>query len=110
MLSGERCGSRPLPEVVSISSGTGPCPGIDSLTTSAATRVASAGLLGDRLLALLETVAKAPAEGREWNHSSPVKLWEISSEPRTLPALSYTRLPLAWSGNATWATPVTTSG
>ena len=58
-------------------------------------RAETEALLGDRLLALLDTVANAPADGRGWNQASPTKSWAISEEPRTLPSASRTRLPLA---------------
>ena len=70
----------------------------------------AAGLLGARLLAALDTVAKAPADGRGWNQPSPVKACAISAEPCTWPALSRIRLPLACCGNANCAIPVTVSG
>ena len=76
--------------MVSIANGTGPWPATCNLLASSITREASAGLLGERLLALLDTVAKAPADGRGWNQPSPTKSWAISDEPRTLPSASRT--------------------
>ena len=54
-----------------------------------------------------ERAAEVVHRWAEWTRTAPDA---SSALPRTSPWASRTRLPLAWSGKATWATPVTTSG
>src|ERR1035441_7218475 len=122
--SGEISGSRPLPDVVTRSIGTGTC-GFSAfnLSTSSLTRSFSALLVGPRLdppeLAALygaDTVLVASAgsgadvaEGRPWKYLSSLNSCPIRVDPTTLPSLSI-RLPCSCFGNSTPAIAVMASG
>src|SRR5215510_10153789 len=109
------CGSSPLPEAVTRSTGTGALlPGSAARRASmrAFTASASAGLVGPRFEpdddAALYGYGEV-AEGRLQKYFGSSKGCPMREEPTTLPSCTM-RLPLAWRGNRIWATPVTTSG
>src|SRR5258705_6712533 len=108
-------GSRPLPDAVTRSTGTG------ALLSGSASRSAlmrsftasaSAGLRGpwfepDEAMPLYG--CGDVADGRLQKYFGSSNGWPISSEPTVLPA-AVLRLPLAARGNASWAMPVTRYG
>src|SRR6187455_2840574 len=108
-------GSRPLPDAVTRSIGTG------ALLSGSAERRAStrpltastrAGLDGPWLDPPDAVALFGPgevADGRLQKCFGSLKLCPISSEPTALPSRS-TMLPPAWNGIATLATPLTSSG
>src|SRR4051812_10063522 len=109
------CGSSPLPEAVTRSTGTGAVlPG--STARSAATRALTASYSAALVGPWLEPDEDAAlygngvvAEGRPQKYLGSSNGWPISEEPTTLPSRTM-RLPLAWRGKASWAMPVTTAG
>src|SRR5262249_35241480 len=109
------CGSSPLPDAVTRSTGTGavlPGSAARSASTRAFTASASAGLSGPWFeppeVAPLDGLGEV-AEGRPQKFFGSVKFWPIRAEPTGLPSFS-TRLPFACHGKTACATPVTTSG
>src|SRR6185437_243474 len=117
-------GSRPLPEVVTRSTGTG-IEGFSAfnLSTSSLTRSLSALLVGPRfeplelaalygagtVLVASAGSAVVVADGRPWKYFASLNSWPIKAEPTTLPPLSI-RLPSACFGKITPATAVIASG
>src|SRR6266403_6264622 len=108
-------GSRPLPEAVTRSTGTGAVlPG--SAARSASTRDWTA-LIKSGLVGLWfdpdEDAALYPnglvADGRPQKYFGSSKGWPIRPEPTTVPSFTI-RLPLAWCGNTSCAMAVTTTG
>src|SRR6478752_1103997 len=118
------CGSRPLPDAVTRSTGTG----IDgfsvfNFTTSSFTRSLSALLVGPRFepdefaalygagTVLLESAGSAAdvADGRPWKYLSSLNSCPINEDPITLPSRAI-RLPCAWVGKIALAIPVMASG
>src|SRR5262252_3912212 len=109
------CGSSPLPEAVTRSTGTGAVlPG--SAARSASTRLWTAltrsGLVGLRLDPVDEAALYGNglvAEGRPQKYFGSSNGWPMRAEPTSLPSFEM-RLPWAWYGKTAWATPVTRSG
>src|SRR5436190_16617755 len=107
------CGSRPLPEAVTRSTGMEPLiPSARNRFTRAASASRSAGFVGPRFdpddaEALYGT--GAVADGRPRNQRAPSKDCPLSFDPRTTPFTAMA-LPFAWLGNTPCATPVTTKG
>src|SRR5262249_10433680 len=113
--AGLMCGSSPLPEAVTRSTGTGavfPGSAARSASTRSCTALTSAGLVGLRLEPD-DDAALSPngdvAEGRDQKYLGSSKGWPISDEPTILPSTTI-KLPLACRGNTACAMPVTTSG
>src|SRR5258708_5764105 len=109
------CGSRPLAEAVTRSTGIG-----SLLSGSAAFRLAmrpftasiSAGFSGPWFepLELAALLAMGDvADGRPQKFLGSEKFWPIRVDPTALPPTSI-RLPAAWVGNAALAMPVTARG
>src|SRR5215813_13871841 len=109
------CGSSPLPEAVTRSTGTGavlPGSAARSPSTRDWTALIRSGLVGlwfepDEEAALYAN--GVVADGRPQKYFGSSNGWPMSAEPTTLPSLTI-RLPLAWCGNTTWAMTVTTAG
>src|SRR5262245_13565034 len=109
------CGSRPLPDAVTRSTGTGavlPGSAARSASTRSCTLLINAGFVGLRLEPE-DDAALYPngevADGRPQKYFGSSNGWPISAEPTTLPSLTI-RLPLAWRGKITCAMPVTIAG
>src|SRR5215510_11715331 len=109
------CGSSPLPEAVTRSTGTGallPGSAARSASTRPWTALTRSGLVGLRLDPEDEAALYGNglvAEGRPQKYLGSSKGWPMRAEPTSLPSLE-TRLPWAWYGKTAWATPVTRSG
>src|ERR1700693_2638012 len=109
------CGSRPLPDAVTKSTGTGAVfPG--SAARRASTRpwtvLTRSGFVGLRLEPDEEPALSAKglvADGRLQKYFGASKGWPISADPTTFPSLMI-RLPCACDGKIAWAMPVTSSG
>src|SRR5215470_13697479 len=109
------CGSSPLADVVTRSTGTGavlPGSAARRASTRSCTALMRAGLVGLRFepeddAALFGKGEVAEGRGQKYFGSS--KGCAMRAEPTTLPSFTM-RLPFAWFGNRSWATPVTTSG
>src|SRR5689334_3367845 len=109
------CGSRPLAEAVTRSTGTGavlPGSAARSASTRSCTALVRAGFVGPRLdpddAAALYGNGDV-ADGRLQKYLGSSKACPMSSEPTTFPSLTI-RLPFAWCGKSAWAIPVTSSG
>src|SRR5215813_9686627 len=95
------CGSRPLPEAVTRSTGTGlvlPGSAARRAATRPCTASISAGLVGPRFEPDDEAALYGNgevADGRPQKYFGSSNGWPISAEPMTLPSLTI-RLPLAW--------------
>src|SRR5437773_1236594 len=109
------CGSRPLPDAVTRSTGTGAVlPG--SAARNASTRPWTA-LIRSELVGLKLEPDEAPAlsgnglvaDGRLQKYLGSSKGWPMRAEPTTFPSLT-TRLPCAWNGKTACAMPVTRRG
>src|SRR6185312_11553732 len=108
-------GSRPLADAVTRSTGTAAVlPG--STACSAAMRCftasVSAGLVGPRFEPDDDAALYGfgvVADGRPQKYPGPVNDWPISAEPTGLRSCMI-RLPLAWRGNSSCASPVAASG
>src|SRR5215475_9381976 len=109
------CGSSPLPEAVTRSTGTGallPGSAARSASTRPWTALTRSGLVGLRLDPEDEAALYGNglvAEGRPQKYLGSSKGWPIRAEPTSLPSFAM-RLPWAWYGKTAWATPVTRSG
>src|SRR6478736_6187941 len=109
------CGSRPLPDAVTRSTGTGaglPGSAARSASIRCLTALTSAGFVGPRLdpLDAVELLANgAVADGRLQKYFGSANGCPISSEPSALPPRSM-MLPLAASWNRNCAVPVTSIG
>src|SRR5262245_63297214 len=109
------CGSSPLADAVTRSTGTGavlPGSAARSASTRSWTDFTSAGFVGLRFepdddAALFGN--GEVAEGRPQKYFGSSNGWPISDEPTTLPSLT-SRLPFAWYGNTSWAMTVTITG
>src|SRR6185295_9449668 len=98
------CGSRPLPDAVTRSTGTGmvlPGSAARKAAIRSLTAVSSAGLIGP----WFEPLEAAPlygagpvADGRLQKYFGPENGWPISVEPTAVPFRTI-RLPFAWVGN-----------
>src|SRR5215470_327697 len=104
-------GSSPLPDAVTRSAGTGalfPGSAARSASMRAFTASARAGLVGPRFEpddeAALYGLGEV-AEGRLQKYFGSSKGCPMRDEPTTLPSCTM-RLPLAWRGKTSWATPV----
>src|SRR5262249_10800733 len=121
--AGVMSGSRPLPDVVTRSTGIRMALSALSLSESSLTRSIRLLLVGPRfdppefwalygagtvLVASLGSVSVV-AEGRPWKYLSPANTWPIRAEPTTLPSRSM-RLPFACQGRIAWARPVIARG
>src|SRR5712692_10182568 len=109
------CGSRPLPEAVTRSTGTGAVlrgSAARSAATRAWTALTRSGFVGLRFEPD-EEPALYPnglvADGRPQKYFGSSKGCPMSAEPTSLPSLTI-RLPLAWRGKTAWATAVTIAG
>src|ERR1700694_1763059 len=109
------CGSRPLPDAVTRSTGTGlvfPGSAARRGSTRPCTALMKSGFVGpwfdpDDAPALYGN--GEVAEGRPQKYFGSSKGWPMSIEPTTLPSLTI-RLPFAWRGNTSWAIPLITAG
>src|SRR5438270_3254219 len=109
------CGSSPLADAVTRSTGTASLLGGSAArraSTRSCTDFTSAGLVGLRF----DPDDDAPlygygdvADGRPQKYFGSSKGWPIRAEPMTLPSFTI-RLPLAWCGKTSWAMAVTTTG
>ena len=113
--AGLMCGSSPLPDAVTRSTGTGRrrCPGRRRAGRRPRPRTASckAGFVGPEVRA--GRTRRRCRRRRGGRRAAPEVLRVVEGladqlEPTALPSLTI-RLPLAWSGKATWAIPVTSS-
>src|SRR5215471_16653009 len=108
-------GSRPLPEAVTRSTGTGavlPGSAARSASTRACTVLIRSGLVGLRFEPDDDAALSGNgvvADGRPQKYLGSSNGWPISAEPIAFPSFTI-KLPLAWEGNTTWAMPVTISG
>src|SRR5215467_6109066 len=113
--AGLMCGSSPLPEAVTRSTGTGtvlPGSAARSASTRAWTALTRSGFVGLRLDPEDEAALYGNglvAEGRPQKYFGSSKGWPMRAEPTSLPSFEM-RLPWAWYGKTAWATPVTRSG
>src|SRR5207244_12792061 len=109
------CGSRPLPDAVTRSTGTGAVfsgTAARRASTRAWTAFTRSGLVGLRFEPADEPALYGNgvvADGRPQKYLGSSNGWPISDEPTTLPSFTM-RLPFAWRGKTTFAMPVTTSG
>src|SRR5689334_12782253 len=109
------CGSSPLPEAATRSTGTGavfPGSAARSASTRSCTALTSAGFVGLRFEPDDDAALYGDgevADGRLQKYFGSSNGWPISSEPTTLPSLTM-RLPLAWCGKTTWAMTVSATG
>src|ERR1700722_10636781 len=109
------CGSRPYPEVVTMSAGIA-APGFSAsaCSTSAFTRVINAAFVGPRFEAPpLEEFGSYPAgpaaDGRGWKYPGELKACPIRLDPTAVP-FALIISPLACRGNIRRAKAVATSG
>src|SRR6266571_8245054 len=109
------CGSRPLPEAVTRSTGTGavlPGSAARRASTRPCTALMRSGLVGLRLEPEEEAALSAKglvADGRLQKYFGSSKGWPINTDPRTLPSLTM-RLPFACHGKTSCPMHVTTRG
>src|SRR5262245_44406420 len=110
--AGLMSGSSPEPLDVTASGGTslGLTPSCWAIWARAFwTALSSSGEFGPRLVPPDASASYDAADGRGWNHWAPLNSWPIRDEPTSWPWYC-TNEPLALSWNATWPTPVMTSG
>src|SRR5215470_4570906 len=97
------CGSSPLPEAVTRSTGTGavfPGSAARSASTRPCTVLIRSGLVGLRFDPDEDAALSANglvADGRLQKYLGSSKGWPISTEPTAFPSFTI-RLPLAWNG------------
>src|ERR1051325_10187397 len=105
------CGSRPEPEVVTKSIGTG-LPGFSAcnFSTSAFTRSISFWFIGPRFDPDDELASYAAADGLPRKYPGDENGWPSKRDPMIVPSALLINCPFAWSGKITCARPVTTSG
>src|ERR1700693_1288450 len=109
------CGSRPLPDAVTKSTGTGavfPGSAARKASTRPWTALTKSGFVGLRLEPDDEPALSAKglvADGRLQKYLASSKGCPMSLEPTIFPSLAI-RLPCACDGNTTCAMPVTRSG
>src|SRR6267378_8284236 len=109
------CGSRPLAEAVTRSTGTGAVisgSAARMASTRAWTALTRSGFVGERFEpddepALYEN--GVVADGRPQKYLGSSKGWPMRAEPTALPSLTI-RLPFACRGNTAWAMAVTIAG
>src|SRR6266851_1642681 len=105
-------GSRPLPDAVTRSTGTGavlPGSAARSASTRPWTALTRSGFVGLRLEPDDDPALSGNglvADGRLQKYFGSSKDWPISAEPTGLPSFTIT-LPFAWWGKTAWAMPVT---
>src|SRR5712691_11251069 len=109
------CGSRPLAEAVTRSTGTGavvPVSAARSASTRPCTALTRSGFVGLKFDPV-DAPALYPnglvADRRPQKYFGSSKGCPINAEPTGLPSLAI-RLPLAWRGKIAWATAVTITG